>query len=50
MSPTELDVDDSTLHYHLTELVDGLLVEKRQRTERGQGGRTPPLDRWSSAK
>jgi DNA-binding transcriptional ArsR family regulator len=40
MSPTELeaemDVDDSTLHYHLNELVDVGLVEKRQRTERGQ--------------
>jgi DNA-binding transcriptional ArsR family regulator len=42
MSPTELEaamgVDDSTLHYHLNELVDVGLVEKRQRTERGQDG------------
>ena len=42
MSPTELEeaigVDDSTLHYHLNELVDVNLVEKRQRTERGQDG------------
>ncbi|WP_135366212.1 winged helix-turn-helix domain-containing protein [Halosimplex halophilum] len=42
MSPTELeaamDIDDSTLHYHLNELVDVGLVEKRQRTERGQDG------------
>ncbi|MCU4975660.1 winged helix-turn-helix domain-containing protein [Halobacteria archaeon AArc-m2/3/4] len=42
MSPTELeeaiDIDDSTLHYHLDELVDVGLVEKRQRTERGQNG------------
>jgi len=41
-SPTELeaamDIDDSTLHYHLNELVDTGLVEKRQRTERGQDG------------
>jgi len=41
-SPTELeaemDVDDSTLHYHLNELVDVGLVEKRQRTEREQNG------------
>ena len=40
MSPTELedalDIDDSTLHYHLNKLVDVGLVEKRQRTERGQ--------------
>jgi len=37
MSPTELneglDIDDSTLHYHLNELVDVGLVEKRKRTE-----------------
>jgi len=42
MSPKELeaalDVDDSTFHYHLNELLDVGLVEKRQRTERGQDG------------
>jgi len=42
MSPKELEeaieIDDSTLHYHLNELVDVGLVEKRQRTERGQDG------------
>ncbi|MCL9817738.1 helix-turn-helix domain-containing protein [Natronocalculus amylovorans] len=42
MSPKELekvmDIDDSTLHYHLNKLVDVALVEKRQRTERGQDG------------
>ncbi|AQL43333.1 transcriptional regulator [Halorientalis sp. IM1011] len=42
MSPTELadmmDIDDSTLHYHLNELLESGLVEKRQRTEREQGG------------
>ncbi|UWG51979.1 Transcriptional regulator containing HTH domain,ArsR family [Halalkaliarchaeum sp. AArc-CO] len=42
MSPKELEdaleIDDSTLHYHLNKLVDVGLVEKRQRTERGQGG------------
>jgi len=42
MSPKELetalDIDDSTLHYHLNELLDVGLVEKRQRTERGQDG------------
>lgn len=42
MSPTELqaeiEIDDSTLHYHLNNLVDVGLVEKRQRTERGQNG------------
>ncbi|WP_338729875.1 winged helix-turn-helix domain-containing protein [Haladaptatus sp. DJG-WS-42] len=41
-SPKELDaeltIDDSTLHYHLNKLVDVGLVEKRQRTERGQDG------------
>jgi len=41
-SPTELvevmDIDDSTLHYHLNELVDVGLVEKRKRTDRGQDG------------
>ncbi|WP_123619784.1 transcriptional regulator [Halorubrum sp. CSM-61] len=42
MSPKELeaaiDIDDSTLHYHLNKLVDVGLVEKRQRTDRGQDG------------
>lgn len=42
MSPKELekvlDIDDSTLHYHLNKLVDASLVEKRQRTNRGQDG------------
>ena len=42
MSPKEfeavLQIDDSTLHYHLNRLVDVGLVEKRQRTERGQDG------------
>jgi ArsR family transcriptional regulator len=42
MSPTELEealeIDDSTLHYHLNKLTDVGLVEKRQRTERGQDG------------
>jgi len=42
MSPTELeeaiDIDDSTLHYHLNKLVEVSLVEKRQRMERGQDG------------
>ena len=42
MSPKELedalDIDDSTLHYHLNKLVDVGLIEKRQRTERGQDG------------
>lgn len=42
MSPTELeaamDIDDSTLHYHLNKLVEVGLLEKRQRTERGQDG------------
>jgi ArsR family transcriptional regulator len=41
-SPTELadalGVEDNTLHYHLNELVDVGLVEKRKRTERGQDG------------
>lgn len=36
-SPTELaarlDIDDSTLHYHLNELVDFGLVERRERSE-----------------
>lgn len=39
-SPTELEelieVDDSTLHYHLNALLDVGLIEKRKRTERGQ--------------
>lgn len=42
MSPKELEeaigIDDSTLHYHLNKLVDVGLIEKRQRTERGQDG------------
>jgi DNA-binding transcriptional ArsR family regulator len=42
MSPTELndhlDIDDSTLHYHLNELVDVGLVEKRQRLEPDSDG------------
>jgi len=42
MSPTELDavleIDDSTLHYHLNKLVDVGLIEKRHRTDRGQDG------------
>ncbi|SFK65850.1 DNA-binding transcriptional regulator, ArsR family [Halogranum rubrum] len=42
MSPKELeaalDIDDSTLHYHLNKLVEVGLVEKRQQTERGQDG------------
>lgn len=42
MSPKELeeaiDIDDSTLHYHLNKLVDVGLVEKRQHTERSQDG------------
>ena len=42
MSPTELgaamEIDDSTLHYHLNELVAVGLIEKRKRTERGQDG------------
>lgn len=41
-SPTELnealEIDDSTLHYHLNELVDVGLVEKRKRTERNSDG------------
>lgn len=36
--PTELGdavgVEDNTLHYHLNELLDASLIEKRQRTER----------------
>jgi DNA-binding transcriptional ArsR family regulator len=42
MSPTELnetmDIDDSTLHYHLNELVDVGLIKKRQQTDHGQAG------------
>ena len=42
MSPKELEeaigIDDSTLHYHLNKLVDVGLIEKRQRTDRGQDG------------
>ena len=42
LTPTELDavmdVDDSTLHYHLNELRDAGLVEKRVRTERDRDG------------
>ena len=42
MSPKELEeaisIDDSTLHYHLNKLVDVGLIQKRQRTERGQNG------------
>jgi DNA-binding transcriptional ArsR family regulator len=41
-SPTTLDdridIDDSTLHYHLNELVDVGLIEKRRRTERDTDG------------
>ena len=41
-SPTELndvmEIDDSTLHYHLNKLVEVGLVEKRKRTERTSGG------------
>ncbi|WP_331234167.1 winged helix-turn-helix domain-containing protein [Natronorarus salvus] len=42
MSPKQLEetitIDDSTLHYHLNKLLDVGLIEKRQRTERGQDG------------
>lgn len=42
MSPTELEkaieIDDSTLHYHLKKLVEVGLIEKRQRTDREQEG------------
>ncbi|MDF9746704.1 winged helix-turn-helix domain-containing protein [Natrinema salsiterrestre] len=42
LTPTELDsvmdVDDSTLHYHLSKLRDVGLVEKRVRTERDSEG------------
>lgn len=41
-SPTELndamEIDDSTLHYHLNELVDVGLIERRKRTERDSDG------------
>ena len=41
-TPTELDatmdIDDSTLHYHLNELRDVGLVEKRVRAERDSDG------------
>ena len=44
MSPTELEaaigIDDSTLHYHLNKLVDVGLIERRQKTDRGQDGLT----------
>ena len=33
-----IDIDDSTLRYHLNQLVDGGLIERRQKTDRGQGG------------
>lgn len=43
LSPTELgqalpDVDDGTLHYHLNELLDVGLIEKRGRTEPDEDG------------
>lgn len=42
MSPKELEaaieIDDSTLHYHLNKLIDVGLIEKRKRTERGKDG------------
>ncbi|MFB6150278.1 MAG: helix-turn-helix domain-containing protein [Haloarculaceae archaeon] len=42
LAPAELDavvdVDDSTLHYHLNELRDVGLVEKRVRTDRDSDG------------
>lgn len=42
MSPTQLDdlmdIDDSTLHYHLNRPVEVGLVEKRKRTERDEKG------------
>lgn len=42
MSPTQLDevidIDDSTLHYHLNKLRDVGLIEKRIRTERDSNG------------
>jgi ArsR family transcriptional regulator len=33
-----MDVDDSTLHYHLKKLLDAHLIEKWKRTEKGQDG------------
>lgn len=33
-----IDIHDSTLHYHFNKLVEGGLVEKRQRIDRGQEG------------
>lgn len=42
LTPTELDsvmdIDDSTLHYHLGKLQDVGLIEKRVRTERDSEG------------
>jgi DNA-binding HxlR family transcriptional regulator len=42
MSPKKLEttteIVDSTLHYHLNNLIDVGLFEKRQRTERGRDG------------
>ncbi|WP_255171340.1 winged helix-turn-helix domain-containing protein [Natrononativus amylolyticus] len=42
LTPTELEaameVDDSTLHYHLNKLRDVGLIEKRARTERDSDG------------
>jgi ArsR family transcriptional regulator, arsenate/arsenite/antimonite-responsive transcriptional repressor len=42
LSPTQLDevmdIDDSTLHYHLNKLRDAGLIEKRIRTERDSSG------------
>lgn len=42
LTPTELDsvleIDDSTLHYHLNKLRDVGLIEKRVRTERDSDG------------
>ncbi|WP_458210934.1 ArsR/SmtB family transcription factor [Haladaptatus sp. NG-SE-30] len=42
LSPTQLDemmdIDDSTLHYHLNKLRDVGLIEKRIRTERDSRG------------
>ena len=54
MSPKELEtamtIDDSTLHYHLNKLVDVDLIEKRQRTERGQEVSPPITGRPYSAR
>ena len=42
MSPKELEevieIDDSTLHYHLNKLIEVGLIQKRKRTERNQEG------------